>query len=392
MRRSFALRRAFARWRALQGTVRFELCSIRALLSQRPRAAYIGWTGYHNLGDDVLLQAHRMLLEGVTVIEYRRSRLLGPLCALLGRRLYDLGILGGGTLINQHHRWLTSVIDLQDGGVPMVCIGTGVASAAFWTQYAESESYVGHSGDELEAWRSAIMQFSYVGVRGPYSLAVLSGCGLEAVEVVGDTALSLTDFAGFRDCPQESTAIGLNCGHEDTMPMWGGWETYRDELIRFIRLTCDSGLEVRLLPVAARDVPSNQAILASVDRASCKLVCAYDSLEQYSRAVRECDAFVGQKLHSTVIACMNGVPSLMVEYRPKCRDFMASLGFEEFVVRTDDFNADDAIAKLNALRRDRQAVRRQLAQRIGEYQLAQQSIAAAIREFLLKESTQATMR
>lgn len=378
--------RAVDRARTILGSLRHELRSVVALLSEHPRAAYIGWTGHHNLGDEVLLLAHKELLQGITLIGYRRSSLLKLLCAVTGRRLYDLGILGGGTLINQHHMWLTGVRELQNSGVPMICLGTGVASAGFWSANAEALDMLGHAGDELDDWTKALRSFSFVGVRGPYSSAALRGRGLENVDVVGDTALSLSDDADFDDRPHRRGVVGLSVGHVEHNPMWGDPVTYMDEVVKFARLMCDLGHEVQLLPVWDRDVASNEAILERVNRGGCRLRCVFDDYADYSRAVRECEVFVGQKLHSTVIACMNGVPSVMIEYRPKCRDFMASVDLEDYVIRTDQFTAETAATMVERLLRDRQAVLEKLEKRIANHRSTQSAIAGIVREFLVAGS------
>ncbi len=316
------------------------------------------------------------------MMRYRRSHFLETLCAVTGRSLYDIGILGGGTLINQHHMWLTQVRELRRRNVPMICLGTGVAAPEFWCGKEETLTVLGHAGDELDGWTSTLAMFSFVGVRGPYSLAILSGRGLNGAFTIGDTALSLwgsEPFGGGRGRPG---VLGLSVGHVDGNPLWGDPDRYMSEVVRFAQLMCDSGYEVHLLPVWDRDVPSNESILAQVDRRGCRLLRVFDVYNDYSRAVRECEIFVGQKLHSTVIACINGVPSVMIEYRPKCRDFMASLDLEEYVIRTDNFTAETAAAAVDRLRGNTPVVLKKLERRIADYCTAQSAIAETVNEFL----------
>lgn len=106
---------------------------------------------------------------------------------------------------------------------------------------------------------------------------------------------------------------------------------------------------------------------------------AFDTYEDYAAATRECEVFVGQKLHSTVIACMNGIPSVMIEYRPKCRDFMASLGLERHVIRTDEFTAQSGAGAVRQLLAEREAVEQALTSHIAEFVKTQ---ADAVRTLL----------
>lgn len=131
---------------------------------------------------------------------------------------------------------------------------------------------------------------------------------------------------------------------------------------------------------------SKEAILARLDRSACKRLCVFDSHAGYSRTARECEVFVGQKRHSTEIACMNRVPSLMIEYRPKCRNFMANLDLEDFFIRADEFDADGAIAMLDRLLGDRRGILKKLERRIRHHKKVQIEIADAVREFFLYSS------
>jgi polysaccharide pyruvyl transferase WcaK-like protein len=62
----------------------------------------------------------------------------------------------------------------------------------------------------------------------------------------------------------------------------------------------------------------------------------YVDPNRFMARVSKMEAFVGLKLHSVILAMCAHVPSIMLEYRPKGLDFMASLGLEQFNVRTSD--------------------------------------------------------
>lgn len=55
------------------------------------------------------------------------------------------------------------------------------------------------------------------------------------------------------------------------------------------------------------------------------------------------------KLHAGVLAAAANVPFVSLEYQPKCRDFAASIGWDEFVVRTDQIRPDRLIDLVSAL-------------------------------------------
>ena len=55
------------------------------------------------------------------------------------------------------------------------------------------------------------------------------------------------------------------------------------------------------------------------------------------------------KLHSVVLASAVHVPSLMLEYQPKCADFQASIGRSDRTFRTDRLNADELVEHVEGM-------------------------------------------
>ncbi len=368
--------------RGLPAALRHELRTIDGLRGARPRAAYIGFVGYGNLGDEALLEAHRRLFPGVELAVYRKSRALALRHRATGRAPYDFGILGGGTLIGQHHSWLESVQRLQAQSVPLICLGTGVASPAFWRRDGLDRSYLLHEPGELAAWRDALARFVYVGVRGPESAHELAAWGIADADVVGDAVLSLAAAApaGERAC---EGLVGVNVGCTPGDPMWGEPDAFLAEMTRFVARLCAAGRRVRLLPIRASDVPSAECVQAGVGSPRCEVVQAFDDYAAYAAQVRVCEAFVGQKLHATVLACLQRVPALMIEYRPKCRDFMASLGLDDLTVRSDAFTAELGAALLDDLLGRRDLVVARLDERIAGYRRRQVAAAAVLARHLV---------
>ena len=92
----------------------------------------------------------------------------------------------------------------------------------------------------------------------------------------------------------------------------------------------------------------------------------YDNHLEFLRLVRNLNYFVGMKLHATILATCAFVPSLMLEYRPKCRDYMRSIDQEDATVRTDQFDAGSVWEKVlfNSTHRD------QISKRIHRFQFA----------------------
>jgi polysaccharide pyruvyl transferase WcaK-like protein len=94
-------------------------------------------------------------------------------------------------------------------------------------------------------------------------------------------------------------------------------------------------------------------------------------------SVCEQTVFVGFKLHAVVLAYCARVPALMIEYRPKCRDFMESIGADEFVVRADQQTTELLLAKVEQLNSRGSALISTTSLRLEHYR--QKQIATARR-------------
>ena len=88
--------------------------------------------------------------------------------------------------------------------------------------------------------------------------------------------------------------------------------------------------------------PDLDLVRASAERIAGPVSIAnhIDDVQTLLARIARCHVFVGMKLHSVVLAAAAGVPGVMVEYHPKCRDFQASIGRERYTVRTDELQPD----------------------------------------------------
>jgi len=66
--------------------------------------------------------------------------------------------------------------------------------------------------------------------------------------------------------------------------------------------------------------------LSSIPGSSVEMVTYQNNPLKTWEAVRSCDALLGVRLHSAIFAYAAKVPFLLVEYHPKCSDFMTEIG------------------------------------------------------------------
>jgi GT2 family glycosyltransferase len=288
----------------------------------RPRARYIGWSGHHNLGDELMLDAVRELLPWVDV------ETSGDPGQLL--------ILGGGTLINRSS-YLKQVTDRDTPRTERVVIGTGVANPDFWGEL-----------EDPQKWLRWLSSCAYVGVRGPYSFERLRSWGMKGdLEISGDSALLL-----------ERPGVDRIPGRIVIAPAWTKGNLWGESDRNVVEAIAEAvtgwrgqGRGVVALASSPDDDGQILQIGEQVGGPQLEFVQGYLDQGEAIAAIASADVVVGERLHACVIAAAVGTPFVPIEYRPKLRDFAASVGAEELVIRTDELaagllaeHADQAIA------------------------------------------------
>ena len=207
-----------------------------------------------------------------------------------------------------------------------------------------------------------LSSFLFFDVRGPISKKILLDNGLKNVVVVGDTALSLAPNTFKRK--KYNKVIGINFGAVKGNSMWGHPDKFLRQMALLIKYLLLQNYKIILLPVWNDDLPSNKKVQKEINNKNCILINCGTDFGSYSKYIKECDIFIGQKVHSVVIACMFRIPSLMIEYGPKCKDFMASLNLERYTIKTLDFKLNIVKGHINNLIKNREKIQQKLNKKI----------------------------
>jgi hypothetical protein len=327
---------------------------------------YIGFVGYHNLGDEAIWHVCQTVFPDfewqifgeeafqpdtsgflqrtgrnpshvlrVLAEELRSQPRLRALAKDGARRLQrkgrgEAGLMGGGTLINRNLNWLRRYAALrQRVGRPVPLFGTAVAAPEFWCLQS------GWS-DTRKEWAPLLSELPVVGVRGPQSQTLLEDVGLRNVIVCGDPAVLLhrrwnpeTETADYR-----RLRVGLNCGHCQGL-LWGDPGRLHACLVEVARRIREAGHEVTLFAVRDTDLDSLQRVAreaALQPSAVAPLLLTHDAFFQHAR---DFDVVIALKLHAAILAAAASLPFVMLEYEPKCLDFARSIAWERFVIRTN---------------------------------------------------------
>lgn len=315
-----------------------------------PRIVYLsGSPDSDNLGDNTLFKAHQALLPGCSFLRYGSGgRVLTRLSRLL--RVSGHGLLAGGTLIN---RWGVGAVEecLELFGGFSV-LGTGVGQAEFWAGRRSDFS------DQMSAWKRVLERASYLGVRGPLSARSLHEAGLPKAEVIGDPVLAFAEPAPPPPRTAARSSVGLNLG-VSRGNVWGSEEHIARECTALARRARERGFDVQWFVVHPQDLAATRTA-ARASGTEGRIHELYRDHRRFMDLVRPLGAFVGMKLHAVVLATCAYVPSVMLEYRPKCRDYMLSIDREANTVRTDRFDAAEVWEMVQELDAERDRCARDL--------------------------------
>ncbi len=328
----------------------------RYILPSVRRIGYLGWLGHGNLGDEAMYLAIRAYMRPFRLVHYRNGPRIRIIQSLHGRNrpLYVGVLLGGGTLINSVG-WLKPFETALNNYSPVAVLGTGARNPLFWKED-------GIPGPVREKWIELLLRCRFVGVRGPLSVQILRDGGLTNVVELGDPALLLAPetFVG----KTGTKRIGINAGRAKGN-VWGDEEMIHEKLIEVCRILRARGWHISLVSVTPSDTPYLESISRRVDGAR-PLEMSFVSMNECLRVLEQFDVFIGEKLHSVVMALSAGTPSVMLEYRPKCLDFMMSMGLEKYSVRTDEIDCDKLSALVDELAEEGTTIQETVRNRIVE--------------------------
>lgn len=358
---------------------------------------YIGWVGFLNLGDEAMYQLCRKRYSSIrwtltNTLAYtpsadqfvrrgrrnlqqiagsiseelhaqRRLRALATkafhrLARLSGR---EVGMCGGGTYLNRSAEALRTYTEIRKRtGSPVPTFGTGVVHPGFWL--SRETGWV----DLRREWVDVLAELPVVGVRGPLSKALLDEAGARNIVVCGDPGVAFhVAYANKTIAPPRAGPfrVGLNPG-TCSGHLWGREEDVQESLTGLARWLRQAGHEIEIIPVWPKDVAScvDVARRAELDKAVVTSVCC--SHEAFLSRMENLDLMVSMKLHAGILAAAANVPFVSLEYRPKCRDFAASLEWEEFLIRTDHLQPDTLIEPVSALMGQLEAKKRELCQKM----------------------------
>lgn len=304
---------------------------------------YTGWVGYKNLGDEILLEAARESFAPAEVVWIRsfHNQLAER---VLSTKRHELAMLGGGTQIGEPSPIdrFESVLKRSKAGF---VFGAGVTPAV-----------EGPIPDWLEKWGKVLRPLAYVGTRGPESAATLKRVGVDA-QVLGDPVCWFSKPLDF--WRPEPGLVGLNIGHSHGN-MYGKESAIQQQFVQLARELLRQGNRIEFFCVWPEDLETTRRVAQEAGIAHPVIHEIYEGAARFQETVRRMSLFIGIKLHANALAMCTNVPTLMIEYRPKCLEFASTLGVQEFCVRSDSLDVDQMLERVATLRTRGPAVAAQM--------------------------------
>jgi len=337
---------------------------IRFNLFPKKSIEYIGCPAL-NLGDQALLSVIQSIFPNI-ILNWPSERFL----KMERKKKRLASMLGGGTLI-EPGQWGNQFYDKFDRSLEShgrgIVFGTGVANLLF-PSYADEYR---KDPKRYLKWRSLLNKCNYVGVRGPQSKETLAELGVEA-EIIGDPVCSLVQPREFWQ--PISDHLGINIGHGGGT-IWGDRNQLISEVTKFISDATKQGWKIEFFVLTDGDLIMTQKVAAKAGIRNPVIHCECRNAKNYLNQVRRMNVFIGMKLHSVILAMCALVPSIMMEYRPKCLDFMTSMGLESFNIRTSEVNSHKLFVLIESLLSQELIVSKKIEKKMLDFKKLQKNRA-----------------
>lgn len=329
-----------------------------------PYAAYVlGWHGHNNLGDEAVYGALKGYFSRYRFVDYPKRL---PAMCMRSLSKMELGLLAGGTMISGDMSGALHTQKCFSQCPRKIVFGSGVHRPDFWIERRGAQEW----NDAVTVWKETLKQCDYIGVRGPDSAMVLTDWGLKNVEVIGDPALFYADDNPLEPLLSSQPSVGLNLAKTENLQMYGESDTYLREFADLAIRFKKAGWAIQWYVLWPDDYAPTKKIAEMTGTADA-IIPVYTDCCKFMASVKQRSLFVGTRLHAVALSAAAYVPSISLEYQPKCSDFMKSIGQQDRVIRIDRFNADLAWELVLHTHRRQKEISEMLYQSVQELRCSQ---------------------
>ncbi len=108
------------------------------------------------------------------------------------------------------------------------------------------------------------------------------------------------------------------------------------------------------------------------------------NVESTLNLIANCKLLIGQKMHSLGLSAVAGTPFIGLEYQPKCRELADSVGFNDYIIRTDEISQEKIMRLIDSLIQNYDSLQYTLENKVELYRKRQKIFAAKIMEDIEK--------
>jgi hypothetical protein len=312
---------------------------------------YIGWLGHKNLGDEALYKIIQDIFNSFRLVPAEMdgadNNLFSPVT-----------IIGGSTGIPE---WFERLRPTKFNYV----FGAGVKDPAFL-----GYNYIFREDMKVKVMFEKLKIFRYVGVRGNISKALLLRHGINS-EVIGDPCLSLRSTILNK---KDEAKIAISIGSDGILHGMDERRLFL-EVAKVCRSLKNEGYEPILIPFWEKNV---EAVRNLATRERIDFFEDWFNIESTLNLINSCKILIGQKLHSLVFAAATGTPFISLEYQPKCYDFVESVGFQDYTIKTDIVSEEKILNLFIAIIENYGEMQKKLAKNVESYREKQRNFAQNI--------------
>ena len=277
----------------------------------KKRINYVGWVGHNNMGDEGIYEVNKNIFEPYQLVPYKKEH-----CS-------KISLLGGGTLFPG------LISDVMPNRYNYV-YSVGVRDPSFW----------GDFHPVMIVYKKRF-NFRCIGARDSASKKLLAAWGIDSI-VVGDPCLLLEPLQyGNR----KDTKIAINVGSDGFVWGWNEEKVFI-EIAKVCRLLRRKGYRPVLIPFCKKDL-SNIKMISRVTKT--EIFSGWTDIQAVLNFVASCHMLIGERLHSLVFSAATYTPFISIEYRPKCRAFAETVGFEDYNIKTDTLVAERVMGMVKNL-------------------------------------------
>jgi hypothetical protein len=312
---------------------------------------YVGWLGHRNLGDEALYEITKEIFKSFSFVpaetDWQDHSMLSPVT-----------VIGGSTGIPEWFEWLRPTRFNY-------VFGAGVKDPVF-----HGYDYIFRDQLKVSVMMKKLKFFRLIGVRGNISRSLLMKWGIQS-EVIGDPCLS---FRPANSSGKSEKRIAVSIGSDGIL--WGmNDERVFREVTKVCRKLIKVGYEIILIPFWEKNVSvlKKLAIEEGID-----FFDDWIDVKSTLNLIADCKMLIGQKLHSLVFSAAATTPFVGLEYQPKCYDFAESVGFENYMIRTDTVSEKKLMVAFASLIENYGEMREKLVRKVETYRERQKKFAARI--------------